>query len=555
MLQKILVVKDAVKKIIIRTLKLRFWGIVLQEILAKSFDEWKVFGPRDQGFSDLGKHLKSYRDAIHDVNKNRVSKLGYGCMGLTSMYNSVVPKEDGSAIIKYAFSKGFTFFDTSDIYGADNANEILVGKLPQEKIQLATKFGIVNLDHTQVVVNGSVQYVRTCCEASLKRLCVDYIDLYYVHRIDTSVPIEETVISPNTKRRAHVVHPITALQMEYSLLTRDIEEEIILICRLEIPTQLLLFIKIILKNTALMGASCFGSPFFSSTAHGFFGGKEVVETVPTNSFLVENIFQTKVLVTPPHYHPHLHLHLHLHLHRPTTTSNAITNIATSSTLVSRSQPEYRKTYFPKQMYLTSDCTFEGTTKIKNLDENIGAVRVKLIVPIFEATWPRMFEKDHHTTTAVVAIERSRRRLRDAQVREKTTKPDNFSSSMSHSTILSFGNRASNNSLFLAFPRDQGIAKKHTETRRGLAIKHAEDDKPVQRNGKGQGRTHVNLLSEMGIKKSILNIHLIKRPRTNSSDRDQRRLLTWRITICRKIKVIKSRRSSNRSRDNWWWGAL
>ncbi|THG11782.1 hypothetical protein TEA_010320 [Camellia sinensis var. sinensis] len=175
-------------------------------------------------------------------------------MGPTSMYNSLVPEEDGIAIIKYAFSKGITFIDTSDIYGADNANEILVGKalkqLPREKIQLATKFGIVKLDCTQVVVNGSVQYVRSCCEASLKRLGVDYIDLYYVHRIDTSVPIEETMgelkklaevceikyiglseASPNTIRRAHAVHPITALQMEYSLSTRDIEEEIIPICR------------------------------------------------------------------------------------------------------------------------------------------------------------------------------------------------------------------------------------------------------------------------------------------------------------------------------------
>ncbi|CAL5339741.1 unnamed protein product [Camellia sinensis] len=265
----------------------------------------------------------------------KVSKLGYGCMGLTSMYNSLVPEEDGIAIIKYAFSKGITFIDTSDIYGADNANEILVGKalkqLPREKIQLATKFGIVKLDRTQVVVNGSVQYVRSCCEASLKRLGVDYIDLYYVHRIDTSVPIEETMgelkklaeegkikyiglseASPNTIRRAHAVHPITALQMEYSLLTRDIEEEIIPICR-ELGIAIV--------------------PY-SPTAHGFFGGKAVVETVPTNSFM-------------------------------------------------------------------------RTTKIKNLDENIGALRVKLTeddlkeisdaVPIFDVAGPRMFEKDHHTT--------------------------------------------------------------------------------------------------------------------------------------------------------------
>ncbi|KAF5952450.1 hypothetical protein HYC85_010394 [Camellia sinensis] len=113
-----------------------------------------------------------------------VSKLGYGCMGLTGIYNSPVSEEDGIAIIRHAFSRGITFFDTSDIYGVDHANEILVGKalkqLPRGKIELATKL-------------GTPEYVRSCCEASLKRLGVDYIDLYYVHRIDTSVPIEETV--------------------------------------------------------------------------------------------------------------------------------------------------------------------------------------------------------------------------------------------------------------------------------------------------------------------------------------------------------------------------
>ncbi|KAF7143870.1 hypothetical protein RHSIM_Rhsim05G0161500 [Rhododendron simsii] len=184
----------------------------------------------------------------------QVSKLGYGCMGLSGIYNSPVPEEDGISILKHAFSKGITFFDTSDIYGADHANEKLLGKalkqLPREKIQLATKFGIVKFDQTGVVVKGTAEYVRSCCEASLKRLDVDYIDLYYVHRIDTSVPIEETMgelkklveegkiryiglseASPNTIRRAHAVHPITAVQMEYSLLTRDIEEEIIPVCR------------------------------------------------------------------------------------------------------------------------------------------------------------------------------------------------------------------------------------------------------------------------------------------------------------------------------------
>ncbi|CAL5339737.1 unnamed protein product [Camellia sinensis] len=139
------------------------------------------------------------------------------------------------------------------------------------------------MEPTQVVVKGTVEYVRSCCEASLKRLGVDYIDLYYVHWIYTSGPIEETMgelkklvevgkikyiglseASPNTIRRAHVVHPITALQMEYSLWIRDIEEEIIPLCR-ELRIAIV--------------------PY-SPTAHGFFAGKAVVESVPTDSFLL-----------------------------------------------------------------------------------------------------------------------------------------------------------------------------------------------------------------------------------------------------------------------------
>ncbi|KAF7847143.1 hypothetical protein BT93_L3290 [Corymbia citriodora subsp. variegata] len=183
-----------------------------------------------------------------------VSKLGFGCMGLSGVYNSPISEEDGIAIIKDAYSKGVTFFDTADVYGA-SANEVLVGKalkqLPRENIQLATKFGIVRMEATKMVVKGTPEYVRSCCEASLKRLGVEYIDLYYQHRVDTSIPIEETMgelkklveegkikyiglseASPDTIRRAHAVHPITALQMEWSLWTRDIEEEIVPLCRL-----------------------------------------------------------------------------------------------------------------------------------------------------------------------------------------------------------------------------------------------------------------------------------------------------------------------------------
>nr|XP_029124051.1 probable aldo-keto reductase 1 isoform X2 [Elaeis guineensis] len=232
-----------------------------------------------------------------------VSKLGYGCMGLTWMYNSPVSDEVGISIIKEAFNKGITFFDTSDIYGP-HTNEILVGKalkeLPREKIQLATKFGIVRLEQTrQVVINGRPEYVRACCEESLKRLGVEYIDLYYQHRVDKTVPIEETIgelkklveegkvkyiglseASPDTIRRAHAVHPITAVQMEWSLWTREIEGEIVPLCR-------------------ELGI---GIVPYSPLGRGFFGGRGVTESVPANSMLAshprfsgENLEKNKTL--------------------------------------------------------------------------------------------------------------------------------------------------------------------------------------------------------------------------------------------------------------------
>ncbi|KAL0344112.1 UNVERIFIED_CONTAM: Perakine reductase [Sesamum angustifolium] len=213
-----------------------------------------------------------------------VSKLGYGCMGLTGVYNHPLPEEDGIAIIKEAFSKGITHIDTANIYGEEFANEYLVGKalkqLPREKIQLATKFGMSSL--TPLVVKGSPDYARSCCEDSLRRLQVEYIDLYYVHRIDKTVPIEETVgelkklveegkikyiglseASADTIRRAHAVHPITAYQMEYSLWSRYTEEEIIPVCR-------------------ELGI---GIVAYSPIGRGFFAGKKVVESLPKDSFL------------------------------------------------------------------------------------------------------------------------------------------------------------------------------------------------------------------------------------------------------------------------------
>ncbi|PNY16289.1 auxin-induced protein pcnt115 [Trifolium pratense] len=205
-----------------------------------------------------------------------VSKLGYGCMGLTGVYNAAVPEDVVTSLIKHAFSKGITFFDTSDFYGAQ-ANEVLVGKI-------ATKFGIVKRDENDsVVINGSPEYVRSCCEGSLQRLGVEYIDLYYQHRVDTTVPIEDTMgelkklveegkikyiglseASTDTIRRAHAVHPITALQMEWSLWTREIEPDIVPLCR-ELGIGLV--------------------PY-SPLGRGFFGGKAITESIPANSHLL-----------------------------------------------------------------------------------------------------------------------------------------------------------------------------------------------------------------------------------------------------------------------------
>lgn len=183
----------------------------------------------------------------------RASRLGLGCMGMSDFYG----KRDDEAsiqVIHHAYSRGITFFDTADMYGPFT-NEILVGKAIKEfreHIVLATKFGIVRdpNDPTKRGFNGKPDYVKSACEASLKRLEVETIDLYYLHRRDPDTPIEETIgamadlvgegkiraiglseVNADTLRRAHAVHPITALQSEYSLWTRDPEEGILETCR------------------------------------------------------------------------------------------------------------------------------------------------------------------------------------------------------------------------------------------------------------------------------------------------------------------------------------
>ncbi|KAJ0982446.1 hypothetical protein J5N97_010701 [Dioscorea zingiberensis] len=285
-----------------------------------------------------------------------VSKLGFGCMTLSGGYNSPLPEEEGIAILKYVFNHHeITFFDTADVYGP-HTNEILIGKalkeLPREKIQLATKFGCVFGSEGGMEVNGKPEYVRECCEASLKRLQVDYIDLYYQHRIDQTVPIEETMgelkklvqegkvkyiglseASPDTIRRAHAVHPISAVQMEWSLWTRDLEEEIVPLCR-------------------ELGI---GIVPYSPLGRGFFGGKGVVESLSENTHLVshprfmgENLEKNKALYV------------------------IVENLAK------------KHKCSPAQLALAwvlhqgdDVVPIPGTTKIKNLDSNVGALEVKL----------------------------------------------------------------------------------------------------------------------------------------------------------------------------------
>ncbi|KAM0038272.1 putative perakine reductase [Helianthus debilis subsp. tardiflorus] len=285
----------------------------------------------------------------------QVSAQGLGCMGMSAFYGTPKPEPDMINLIHHAIDAGVTFLDTSDVYGP-KTNEILLGKAlkggVREKVELATKFG-VKYDGGEWAIQGDPAYVRAACEASLQRLEVDCVDLYYQHRIDTRVPIEITMgelkklveegkikyvglseASASTIRRAHAVHPITAIQLEWSLWSRDVEEYIIPTCR-----EL---------GIGIVAYSPLGRGFFSS-------GPKLLDELQDGDF-------RKYM---PRFQPE-------NLEHNKIVYESVNEIAS------------KKGCTPSQLSLAwvhhqgNDVVpIPGTTKIQNLEQNIGALSVKL----------------------------------------------------------------------------------------------------------------------------------------------------------------------------------
>jgi aryl-alcohol dehydrogenase-like predicted oxidoreductase len=198
----------------------------------------------------------------------QVSKLGYGCMGLTTAYGSKLPDEDIVSLLEKVYEQGITFWDTANVYAFPKLSRVFmlqsplvcqeeilakaIKKIGRENLQIATKTGIqLKIFPTlKFVPDGSPAFIRKQCEASLTRLGTDYIDLFYLHRIDQNIPIEVSMMemkklveegkikyvglsecSAKTIRRAHKIHPLTAVELEYSLWCRGIEKEVLLTCK------------------------------------------------------------------------------------------------------------------------------------------------------------------------------------------------------------------------------------------------------------------------------------------------------------------------------------
>ncbi|KAF8688167.1 hypothetical protein HU200_042398 [Digitaria exilis] len=284
-----------------------------------------------------------------------VSAQGLGCMGMSAFYGPPKPEPDMIKLIHHAVAAGVTFLDTSDIYGP-HTNEILLGKALQggvrEKVEVGTKFAI-SLADGKPEIRGDPAYVRAACEGSLRRLGVDCIDLYYQHRIDKRVPIEVTMgelkklveegkikyiglseASASTIRRAHAVHPITAIQLEWSLWTRDAEEDVIPTCR-----EL---------GIGIVAYSPLGRGFLSS------GTK-----------LVDSLSEQDSRKRMPRFQPE-------NLDKNAQIFKHVNAMAA------------RKGCTPSQLALAwvhhqgnDVCPIPGTTKIENFTQNVGALSVKL----------------------------------------------------------------------------------------------------------------------------------------------------------------------------------
>ncbi|XP_004492046.1 probable aldo-keto reductase 2 [Cicer arietinum] len=284
-----------------------------------------------------------------------VSLQGLGCMSMSAFYGPPKPEIDMIALIHHAIQSGVTFLDTSDIYGP-HTNELLLRKAlrgeTREKVELGTKFG-ARFSEGKFEICGDPSYVRVACESSLKRLDIDCIDLYYQHRIDTRLPIEFTIgelkklveegkikyiglseASASTIRRAHAVHPITAVQLEWSLWSRDVEEEIIPTCR-----EL---------GIGIVAYSPLGRGFFSSGAK-----------------MVENFTKDDYRQHMPRFQPE-------NLEQNQTIFDRVNELST------------KKGCTPSQLALAwlhhqgnDVCPIPGTTKIDNFNQNIAALSVKL----------------------------------------------------------------------------------------------------------------------------------------------------------------------------------